>query len=243
MGHRAERSLGSCLIQILEIPGDQGGLFSNGRPGGGSIGRSSRSSNGSESQYLAGGRNGANAITIGRSWNGSQGTTGAGWNGTQDFDDLYIADDNPAGAHDFLGNLNVNTLMPNGAGAVTQFSPTGAAANWQAVDEIPPNDDTSYVGSSTAGNQDLYTVPAPPVTAGSVPAVAVNMWARTDDGGAHQVEPLVRTGSTTAAGPALGINSGYTDAQSIMESNPANGNAAFTLGEIATDQFGVQYAS
>ncbi|HLG72824.1 MAG TPA: hypothetical protein VK009_20590, partial [Chloroflexota bacterium] len=124
-----------------------------------------------------------NNITINRQWHGyaqqyDGGTLASGT--TLDIDDLYIADGQTGGAHDFIGNINVNALLPNGAGAVTQFSPTGAATDWQAVSENPPNDDTSYIGSATVGNQDLYTVPAPPVTAGPVAAVAVNMWARTD---------------------------------------------------------------
>jgi hypothetical protein len=159
-------------------------------------------------------------------------------------DDLYIADGQTSGAHDFIGNISINALLPNGPGAVTQFQRTGASTNWQAVNESPPNDDTSYVGSSTVGDQDLYAVPAPPVTSGPVAAVAVNLWARTDDGGAHVLQPLVRTETTTAGGPATGnLNTGYQDAQVIMETNPANGSAPFSLAEIATDQFGMQYAS
>lgn len=48
--------------------------------------------------------------------------------------------------------------LPNGAGASSQWTPTGAASNYQCVDEAVPNDDTDYVKATDAGLLDLYAM-------------------------------------------------------------------------------------
>lgn len=159
-------------------------------------------------------------------------------------DDLYITDGQGSVNNDFLGDVKVSALLPNGAGTATQFAVTGAATNWQAVNESPPNDDTSYVSSGTAGQQDLYAYPALTGASGNIAGVQVNLWARKDDAGTRTIEPLVTNSgrTSTAAGGQVSIGSTYQDWPVIMETNPANGNVAFTFSEIGggNDEFGVQ---
>ena len=279
-------------------------------------------------------------------------------------DDLYICDQQP-GASGFLGDISVVPLLPNGAGSSTQFAIGGsapAATNWQSVDETPPDDDVTYVFSSTAGQEDLYTVQtqlptpaaptlssastggtitagtyqvevtyvnadggettastsasmtttgststitidspaaagsggaglaasgwyayvtqaggstftrqqaagsptaigtnlaltAPPTSTGAKPPIAnttglpgtgsvlgvqANVFARKDDAGTRTIAPLVHTGANTAAGAGQNIGGSYADYLQMWETNPANGNAAWSLSEFATDQFGVE---
>ena len=74
------------------------------------------------------------------------------------FDDFYLC--TAATTPDaFLGDCVVETLLPNGNGAVNQFigSDGNSTDNWDLVDAVPPVPE-AYVTSSTPGHQDLYTM-------------------------------------------------------------------------------------
>lgn len=57
----------------------------------------------------------------------------------------------------YLGTGEVETLMPNGDGDVTQLTPSTLAANYSLVDEKPHDGDTSYVESTGSNQTDVYT--------------------------------------------------------------------------------------
>lgn len=56
----------------------------------------------------------------------------------------------------YLGTGEVQTVVPNGDGDVTQLTPSSLVANHTLVDEKPHDGDTSYV-SSTGDQIDVYT--------------------------------------------------------------------------------------
>lgn len=49
-------------------------------------------------------------------------------------------------------------LRPDGVGNSTAMTPFGAAANWDCVNEVVSDDDTTYVFTSTPTGLDLYAV-------------------------------------------------------------------------------------
>jgi len=161
---------------------------------------------------------------------------------TVDIDDLYIVDNDSSGVVGPLGDVFVQPLFAAGAGADTQWAVTGAASNWQAVSQTVPDDDASYVASTTIGQTDLYTF-QPPTGTGTVVGIQFNHWSRKDDAGNRVIAGVVMTGGNTGDGPQVSMGSSYQDATSILEKNPANGNNPFTSAEIATDQFGVTVIS
>lgn len=76
------------------------------------------------------------------------------WNNYAYFDDFYVDGDITADAappaERFLFSL------VNGPGDSTQWTPVGAAANWQCVNQAVPDDDTTYISSNAANQLDLY---------------------------------------------------------------------------------------
>ena len=59
------------------------------------------------------------------------------------YDDFYVCDGAGAVNNDFLGNVQVTTLFPSGAGFTTNFTPS-AGANYTCVNEQLINEDTDY---------------------------------------------------------------------------------------------------
>lgn len=85
---------------------------------------------------------------------GAQGANG--WAQYAYFDDFYVDGDiisteSAPPADRFLFSL------VDGAGAADDWTPTGASANYDCVNEAVPNDDTDYVIAASAGLLDLYT--------------------------------------------------------------------------------------
>lgn len=98
-----------------------------------------------------------NGVTVLNSTGDTQEQTSAdinvvSWSGPGDWDCVYICDAVGAAPRNaMLGDFICSNLLPDGAGANTDFTPL-AGTNWQAVDEAVPDDDTTYVESSTNGH-------------------------------------------------------------------------------------------
>jgi hypothetical protein len=148
------------------------------------------------------------------------------------FDDVYICDGTGAVNNTFLNDCRVVTLFPNGAGFSTQFSVTGAATNWQAVSNNPPQTDITYVSSNTPGQIDLYTVGNLAV-AGTIKGVQTVVDARKDDAGARQLAAEIRIGGTNYVGASAFLATSYQMNSEIRETNPNTG-VAWTQADINT---------
>jgi hypothetical protein len=116
-----------------------------------------------------------------------------------------------------------------------QFTPN-AGTNWSNVNEIPPNDDTSYNSSNTVGATDVF-VCNPPTLTGVIPAVKINFRARKDDAGVREIAPIIRPGTTNQQGAAIEITSNYFNRGFVWETNPDTGQA-WNPGDIANLKFG-----
>lgn len=164
-------------------------------------------------------------------------------NTSHTLDDFYVLDTTgPAPLNDFIGDHKIETLVPNGAGAFTQLAPTGAAANWQAVDENPPSA-TDYVGTAVAGQRDTYQHTDLATPSGVVRAVQPIAFAHKSDAGAAAVKFLIRSaGGTEQLGAAqqLSVTPNTFHAGEIRTLDPDG--AALTVGSVNSMQFGIESA-
>ncbi len=142
------------------------------------------------------------------------------------FDDFRVWD-NTGGSQNAPVQLDrrLITKLPSGAGTNTAWSPNGAAANWQCVDETPPDGDTTYV-SSTGLNVDDYAMPSAGLSSAPTMVVAKS-YARKDDSATRALEVGVLSGSTTSFGSPYTMNSTYAFYDSCISVDP-NTSAAWT---------------
>lgn len=155
-----------------------------------------------------------------------------------DFDDMYGADTTGSVANTFLGDTRVSTLVPTGAGAHTQFTPNGAANNWDCVDDGTSSDgDSTYVSDATVGDIDTYA--CSDVDGGAtVYGVQTNHFARKDDAATRQIAPVVRQGSTDYVGSTVTLASTYTYYSQLYAQDPTSSN--WTAANVNGDEFGVK---
>lgn len=142
-------------------------------------------------------------------------------------DDFHCLDSTGSSLNSVLGDgTRVYTKMPNGAGYQTTWTPNGASANWQCVDEVPPDDDTTYVSAATFPLTEGYVVGTANFT-GSVNAVIRRSRIRKDDSGAHTFQNGVRSGSTNGLAAAIAVGSSYGWTDGVFTQDP-NTSAAWT---------------
>jgi hypothetical protein len=186
--------------------------------------------------------------TAGGVWNGVRlfhFNTGAGLSSffTLRMCDLYLADlaySDEDDVHDFLGDGVIETILPDGVGSSTGWTPD-SGANWDRVNDTPqPDDDSSYVATTDPDTKDTYTFQDIPSSA-IVKGIHVNILARKEEEGSSTLAPIVRQGGTDYEGPVQGVANVTYDRYitQAWDLNPAT-LAKFTAAEINSGIFGVK---
>jgi hypothetical protein len=183
----------------------------------------------------------ANVVEIGAtnvfSYGGFSSANGAA------YDDVYICDTTGSLNNTYLGDIQVNAILPNANGTENDFSKGGTAIgsqNFVQVDENPPDDDTSYVISPTIGNIDRYLYPPIVPTTGTPYAVVVWNRARKDDAGVRSIRAAIKSGATVSdSGTDQPLSTSYQYLMGLFETDP-NTAVAWTMVNIQAAEFGVK---
>jgi len=153
------------------------------------------------------------------------------------FDDIYACDTSGTVNNDFLGDVRVETIFPNGDGAHTQWTPTGGGSHYTQVNETTPDGDTTYVSDSTPNDRDSYTFGDIDGNA-SVFGVQVSMYARKDDANTRQIAPVIRQGGTDYDGTTVTLSASYQFYSQLYDKDPTP--AAWTAANVNADEFGLK---
>jgi hypothetical protein len=156
------------------------------------------------------------------------------------YDDMYIADNTGSINNAFLGDVRVEAIRPTGTGTYADFTPNGAANNWDCVDEAAQDGDTTYVASSTVNHKDSYVFADLSSNPSNVMAFQVSMMARKDDAGARKISSFLRSGgSDFVSSTQFSIADNYAPWIDIWNQDP-NGNIPWTGTSINALEAGVK---
>lgn len=160
------------------------------------------------------------------------------------YSDFYLCDGNGSLNNGFLGEIHVETLTPDADGNRNNFTPLSGLTNYEMVDDGDGiDDDTTYVSSATAGDDELYSFTTITNTADNVYGVQVRAYARKEDAGFRELSGLCRETGATEANTARLLPPGdpnfYRDPSGfIFEQNPS-GPANWTTTTVNSSEFGV----
>lgn len=157
-------------------------------------------------------------------------------------DDLYCFDGTGGSLNTNLGDRRIITIMPNGAGSNTQFTPTGAASNWQCVDEIPANDNTDYVADSVVNDRDSYAYEDVSINGNADFVVPIAKISK-DDAGSHTVQLSVTDTGNDAFSSSIAVPSSYAYVDGGAFTTSPNGAAAWSQTVINRTEFGIKIIS
>jgi hypothetical protein len=161
-------------------------------------------------------------------------------------DDIVVFDDqgdeNVATRDAPLGAFLIETIEATGDGASSQWTPQGGGANYVEIDDTDPDGDTTYVETSTDGNQDLYTFGAVN-DARRVYAVEVNAITRLDVGSDPcRLKMAARSGTTTLTTDGILIESeDYSLKEGAFSLDPDSVSAEWDKTSIDAAQFGIEF--
>lgn len=106
-----------------------------------------------------------------------------GINGTCRYDTLTV--NNVSGAEDnsWPGVVRIQRLLPAGPGTyVDNWSRNTGASNWQAVDETPPDSDTTYLFTTSANIYESFSMSDQSLTSVNYKALITSAVAKKDSG-------------------------------------------------------------
>jgi hypothetical protein len=156
--------------------------------------------------------------------------------------DFYLLDQNGSGdeLRDFLGDVKILCIRPNGVGTHAAWTPN-TGANWAAVDDTPADDDTTYVSTSAANTRDSHTFEDIPTNVTVLGFQTCHLSKRATPGSA-ELKPTVRSGGTTHDGNSQSVASDtvYSYALQPYDTNPVT-EAQATAAEINAAEFGTLY--
>jgi hypothetical protein len=163
---------------------------------------------------------------------------------TQHMDDLYVCNDTGGVNDDFLGDVRVVALFPNGNGNSSDMvgSDGNSTDNYLLVDESNPNDDTDYVVTSTPGDHDTYAMGNLPTLATAVFGTQELSYSRKSDAGFRKLRNVIRTGGTDYESADLTVLDAYNFLENIRDVNP-NTSAQWTPSEIDAIEAGQKLQS
>lgn len=160
------------------------------------------------------------------------------------WDDFYVCDTVDSGIagapnNDFLGDVHVETVYPNGNGASSQFdgSDGNSIDNYLLVDETAQDGDTTYVESGDIGDKDTYAYSNMVASTGTVYGVQINPYAKKTASGTRSFKTIARTGGGTEQdGAEKFLGTSYTWYPSPRDGDP-DGNQ-WTISNVNAAEFG-----
>jgi hypothetical protein len=123
-------------------------------------------------------------------------------------DDIALNDTTGGVDDSWCGDGKVLLLSPNAAGDITQLYLSGAASNYDAVNEVPSNSDTDYVYGETVGLYDLYNLTAFSENP-NISRVWVEARARGTVADGEQIRLMIKTGGTEYQSTPLNMLTSY----------------------------------
>lgn len=163
--------------------------------------------------------------------------SGSGTNPKLLYDDIIITDG--IGSAPFNGLLvdrRMETIRPDGAGTSTQFAPFPAdAVNWDKVDDVTPDDDTTYVEDSVSAQRDTYTHTNMTLTPATIDGLVVKTLTRNPDGGSNDIKHVINSSASISVGSAIGTTNAFQVKQTLFETDPNTAVAWVKAGVDAVE--------
>lgn len=157
------------------------------------------------------------------------------------YDDIAF-NDVAGGVNDsWIGRGGIPAIFPTGAGFSTdlQLFPNTGEANWEDTDEVPPDDDTSYVFDTLIDDHDSYVASNLTAT-GTISAVQWLARAKSDLVGNPEIARILRIGGIDYQGGDIAIDADYDYYPEILDKDPNAGPGAWTVAAINGMELGVK---
>ncbi len=147
-------------------------------------------------------------------------------------DDLYVDDS------DILGECRVKTFVPDDVSTSINDFTASAGNKDECVDEIGPDEDTTYIYGGTVNDQQGFGITTGAL--GTIKGMQLNNCVRKDDVGTVKIKNLVRSnGSNYLESTEYELNTDYTHHPVLWETDPDDSNP-WTQAKLEAAEFGLE---
>lgn len=153
-------------------------------------------------------------------------------------DDFMLFDGTGSDVTDLLGPTLVSTISPDSAGDRTELVPS-AGSNWENVDELPNDGDTSYNSSTTVNDGDLYNC-TNISNLSSVHFMSVTNYARSEDVNPVSIYSLVKSGTTEFTATQFDSFTDTYDFSTAFYYSNEDTAAGWAVGDFSDIQIGIE---
>lgn len=161
------------------------------------------------------------------------GLSRSGGTGTHSFDDFYMRE-----GPDRLGEIKIESIIPDGTVSNTMSLLVGADTAHQAVNENPVDGDASYIASLNAGDGARFSVGNLTAAPDFIRAVQVRSFGRKDETAYRSVKNSVSVAGSELKGKEHVLGVGYKFFRDIFPMNPNTGTP-WTQAAIDSMNIGV----
>jgi hypothetical protein len=153
------------------------------------------------------------------------------------YDDWYLLHNDSVGLSTFLGDVVVHAIYPaNDAGPNQMGQFGGSLGHFTTVNDLTAADDSAYVYSNTAGQQEFYGLSELPNDILSVLGVQIACRARKDSAGVSFFEIGAQLGSNQSFSQSYATTTQYVTRFMVLEQKPGGGN--WTISDTQNLQIG-----
>lgn len=132
-----------------------------------------------------------------------------GNNGTWWVDDYILMDTSGSYMNGYLGDTRIDKLTVTGDGGTLQWTRSSGASDYLAVDDVPSNEGTDYIASSTATQKSLFAMSDLSVEPDDIWAVVVRAKVQKSDAGERTWRTAIRRGASNASGETKGLQTDW----------------------------------
>lgn len=149
------------------------------------------------------------------------------------FDDFYVDD------AQFHGNIRVRTFMPDSdSGTHAQWTRSGGSNDYECIDEVPANDDTDYIYTTTKGHKSAFGITTGVI--GVVKGVRLAHKIKAAASGVRRVRPFVRSGGADYEGPPGAVlTADYNFTLNVWQNDPQDGQP-WNQTKLEAAEFGLR---
>lgn len=163
---------------------------------------------------------------------------GYGASTTTYWDDIAINDTDGSADNTWPGDGRVIAIKPDAAGDNIDFTPS-AGANYQNVDDVPPDGDTTYNESGSDDDYDLLNLEACGLSGVTILGIDVKLTVRKTVANGDHMRAKIKTSGTEYNGSDQDLATSYTRLVESWRENPYT-SSAWVAAELDALQAGYE---
>ncbi len=161
--------------------------------------------------------------------------------------DIYVCDGTGSINNDFLGDVQIGALRPNGD-VVSGWTPNTGTVHFSLVNDFNPPDPTfgfgsdsdgTFVSSGTVSSQDIWDWEDIVTFSGQIKFIQLSMFARKDAEGTKKFQIVTGNTGSENQSPDFSVEDDYVYHQYILDKDPGTG-LPWTVTGFNAKRFGIK---